>query len=41
MVLVRPLKDSPIVKGQKLKLYRGRTNIGSKFYSLAPPSQYK
>ena len=42
MVLVRPIpKNSSIVKGQKLKLYRGTTNLGSKFYSLAPPSQYK
>ena len=41
MVLVRPLKNSSIVKGQKLKLYRGTTNLRTKFYSLAPPSQYK
>jgi hypothetical protein len=41
MVLVHPfLKKTSIIKGQKLKLYRGTTYLGRKFYSLAPPSQY-
>ena len=41
VVLVRSPKDELIIKGQKLKLYRGKTQIGQKIYSLAPPFQFE